>query len=77
MSVGHKLGVDATRKRADEGYERTWPPDIVMDTATRDTVTRRWAEYGLQRFVGEPDAWSGQGPGALQRLLATRVTNER
>ncbi|MDQ2858004.1 MAG: menaquinone biosynthesis decarboxylase [Candidatus Eremiobacteraeota bacterium] len=71
MSVGHKLGVDATRKRADEGYERTWPPDIVMDTATRDLVTRRWAEYGLGRMRSHADAWSGQGPAALKRLLAS------
>jgi len=73
MSVGHKLGVDATRKRADEGYARTWPPDIVMDAPTRELVTRRWAEYGLGRMRSKADAWSGQGPAALARLLASGV----
>ena len=71
VSVGHKLGIDATRKRADEGYERAWPPEIVMDAATRDLVTERWAEYGLRRFRTTPDSWSGQGGRALETLLAT------
>jgi 4-hydroxy-3-polyprenylbenzoate decarboxylase len=70
VSVGHKLGIDATRKRADEGYERTWPPDIVMDTATRNLVTARWQEYGLRRFATKADAYSGQGTTALETLLA-------
>ena len=70
VALGHKLGIDATRKRADEGYARTWPPDIVMDGATRELVTQRWREYGL-RGAGTPDAWSGQGQFALERLLAS------
>jgi 4-hydroxy-3-polyprenylbenzoate decarboxylase len=71
VAVGHKLGIDATRKRADEGYARVWPPDIVMDAATRELVTRRWDEYGLRRFAERPDDWSGQGPAALARLIAS------
>jgi len=70
VSVGHKLGIDATRKRADEGYERVWPPDIVADEATRELVSRRWDEYGLRSIRTKPDTWSGQGDGALQKLLA-------
>jgi 4-hydroxy-3-polyprenylbenzoate decarboxylase len=71
VSVGHKLGIDATRKRADEGYARAWPPDIVTDEATRALVTRRWDEYGLRHVARTPDPWSGQGDAALARLLAT------
>ena len=71
VSVGHKLGVDATRKRADEGYERVWPPDLAMDEATRDLVSARWREYGLDRFAFKSDASSGQGAQALERLLAS------
>ncbi len=69
-SLGHKLGIDATRKRADEGYERAWPPDVTMDAETRALVTRRWAEYGLGKLVPHEDAASGQGAAALRRLLA-------
>jgi 4-hydroxy-3-polyprenylbenzoate decarboxylase len=70
VAVGHKLGVDATRKRADEGYARAWPPDIVMDRPTRERVTARWNEYGI-RGTGTSDAWSGQGEIAFRRLLAS------
>jgi 4-hydroxy-3-polyprenylbenzoate decarboxylase len=71
VAVGHKLGIDATRKRADEGYARVWPPDIVMDAATRSLVSRRWEEYGLRRYAAHADPWSGQGATALERLIAS------
>jgi 4-hydroxy-3-polyprenylbenzoate decarboxylase len=70
-AVGHKLGIDATRKTADEGYARVWPDEIVMDDDTRALVTKRWNEYGLGDLAGVADAWSGQGPAALARLLAS------
>jgi 4-hydroxy-3-polyprenylbenzoate decarboxylase len=69
-SVGHKLGIDATRKTAAEGYERAWPPDIEMDAVTRARVTERWAEFGLGKMTTSPDAFSGQGATALETLLA-------
>ena len=68
-ALGHKLGVDATRKGPDEGYARVWPPDIIMDEATRSLVTQRWNEYGLRNLQAHEDLWSGQGTYALQRLL--------
>jgi 4-hydroxy-3-polyprenylbenzoate decarboxylase len=73
MSLGHKLGIDATRKGASEGYAREWPPEILMDEATRARVTARWNEYGLGAFInrGTADEWSGQGPARLARLLAS------
>jgi 4-hydroxy-3-polyprenylbenzoate decarboxylase len=45
--IGGKLGIDATRKSALDGYTREWPPDIVMSTEIRDLVDRRWQEYGF------------------------------
>lgn len=71
VSLGHKLGIDATRKGADEGYARTWPPDIAMDARTRERVSRRWSEFGIHIAAAAGDAWSGQGREALQRLLAS------
>jgi 4-hydroxy-3-polyprenylbenzoate decarboxylase len=66
VAYGTKIGIDATRKDASEGYTRGWPPDAVMDEATRDLVTQRWRAYGLERIEKalHPDAWSGQGPNA-------------
>lgn len=73
LALGHKLGIDATRKGASEGYRRDWPAEIRMDAATRDAVTRRWAEFGLGDLTktGVADGWSGQGPERLARLLAS------
>lgn len=71
-ALGHKIGIDATRKSADEGYKREWPPDMVMDEATRELVTSRWKQYGLDGVLerkATADAWSGQGPHALRRLV--------
>lgn len=48
-AFGGKLGIDATRKGAEEGYTRQWPPDIVMSEEIKRLVDMRWAEYGLDR----------------------------
>ncbi len=44
-----------------------------MDAATRERVTARWKEYGIGDLtrIGTADAWSGQGPQRLARLLAS------
>jgi 4-hydroxy-3-polyprenylbenzoate decarboxylase len=44
---GGKLGIDATRKGPDEGHQRGWPPDIVMDPAVVRRVDALWEELGL------------------------------
>jgi 4-hydroxy-3-polyprenylbenzoate decarboxylase len=71
VAYGMKAGIDATRKDASEGYTREWPPDMVMDAATRERVTKRWREYGLDAIAAalRPNDWSGQGPAAYGRLM--------
>jgi 4-hydroxy-3-polyprenylbenzoate decarboxylase len=73
VAYGTKIGIDATRKSASEGYTREWPADMVTNRATRELVNRRWREYGMERIEESlhPDAWSGQGYDALERLLKT------
>ena len=44
---GSKMGIDATRKVAGEGFAREWPEDIRMGREIVDRVTRRWKEYGF------------------------------
>ncbi|MBI4550242.1 MAG: menaquinone biosynthesis decarboxylase [Candidatus Omnitrophica bacterium] len=44
---GSKVGVDCTRKWREEGMQRPWPPDIVMDESVKQLVTKRWKEYKL------------------------------
>ncbi len=38
LAIGSKLGFDATRKLAGEGFKRDWPPLIQMDKAVREKV---------------------------------------
>ena len=38
IAIGSKLGIDATRKLAGEGFKRPWPPLIKMDKATRKKI---------------------------------------
>jgi 4-hydroxy-3-polyprenylbenzoate decarboxylase len=44
---GSKMGIDATRKWASEGFAREWPGDIAMPREIVDLVSRRWKEYGF------------------------------
>lgn len=45
--LGHRLGIDATKKWASEGYEREWPDDILMSEDIIELVNKRWSEYGI------------------------------
>jgi len=44
---GGKLGLDATRKWPGEGFERPWPPDIVMSEEIKRLVDAKWKDLGL------------------------------
>jgi 4-hydroxy-3-polyprenylbenzoate decarboxylase len=41
-NYGSKMGIDATRKWASEGFTRPWPAEIIMDANTRAVVDRKW-----------------------------------
>jgi 4-hydroxy-3-polyprenylbenzoate decarboxylase len=40
IAVGSKMGFDATRKLAGEGFKRPWPPLIKMDPAVQARVEK-------------------------------------
>ncbi len=44
---GSKVGIDATRKMREEGYERQWPEEVRMDEEIKRLVDQRWQDYGL------------------------------
>ncbi len=44
---GYRLGIDATKKIKEEGYDRQWPDDIIMSQEIKDKVSKRWREYGI------------------------------
>lgn len=41
-NYGSKMGIDATRKWASEGFNRPWPDEIVMDAKTKALVDSKW-----------------------------------
>ena len=46
-NFGSKMGIDATRKWAAEGFTREWPPMIEMDKATKARVDAMWKKLGI------------------------------
>jgi 4-hydroxy-3-polyprenylbenzoate decarboxylase len=41
-NYGSKMGIDATRKWATEGFARPWPDEILMDAKTKTLVDAKW-----------------------------------
>jgi 4-hydroxy-3-polyprenylbenzoate decarboxylase len=46
-AYGGKMGIDATKKWASEGFTREWPNEIVMSEDIKKLVTEKWKEYGF------------------------------
>ncbi len=44
---GSKMGIDATRKLKEEGYNRTWPEIARPNKETLELIDRKWSEYGF------------------------------
>ena len=49
QDFGSKMGIDATRKWASEGFDRPWPDEITMNEVTKQRVNGLWRELGLDR----------------------------
>lgn len=47
QDFGSKMGIDATRKWASEGFTRPWPDEIRMDAATKSRVDGLWKSLGI------------------------------
>ena len=47
QDFGSKMGVDATRKWASEGFARPWPDEILMDEKTKARVDELWKNLGI------------------------------
>ena len=46
-AFGSKMGIDGTRKLAEEGFTREWPDLIEMDASVRAKIDRLWPRLGL------------------------------
>ena len=47
-NFGSKMGVDATRKWPEEGFEREWPDEIVMSQEVKARVDELWRELKIK-----------------------------
>ena len=45
VGVGSKMGIDATRKLAGEGFKRTWPPIIQMNSTIQSRIQKMMAAH--------------------------------
>jgi 4-hydroxy-3-polyprenylbenzoate decarboxylase len=46
-NYGSKMGIDATRKWAAEGFTRPWPRSLEMDAKTKSRVDAIWKKLGI------------------------------
>ncbi|HEU4700508.1 MAG TPA: menaquinone biosynthesis decarboxylase [Gemmatimonadales bacterium] len=53
FTYGSKMGIDATRKWAEEGFTREWPEVIAMDAATKRRVDELWPSLGIRLAPAE------------------------
>ncbi len=47
VNLGSKLGIDATQKTREEGYQREIQQLVKVDTNTKNLVDSKWSSYGL------------------------------
>jgi 4-hydroxy-3-polyprenylbenzoate decarboxylase len=57
FTYGSKMGIDATRKWKEEGFDREWPERIRMDAETMRRVDEMWPRLGIR--LAEQPAPSG------------------
>jgi 4-hydroxy-3-polyprenylbenzoate decarboxylase len=54
FTYGSKMGIDATRKWKEEGFDREWPELIRMDDETKRRVDQMWGRLGIR--LGSPES---------------------
>ena len=47
VNLGSKLGIDATQKTSEEGYDREIQQLVKVDKDTKNLVDSKWSSYGL------------------------------
>jgi 4-hydroxy-3-polyprenylbenzoate decarboxylase len=48
-SFGGKIGIDATAKRAEEGYSRGWPEVVRMTPEVKAQIDEIWGKLGIDK----------------------------
>jgi 4-hydroxy-3-polyprenylbenzoate decarboxylase len=63
FTYGSKMGIDATRKWKEEGFDREWPELITMDAETKRNVDAMWDKLGIKLADGRSGGQADRGPG--------------
>ncbi len=45
---GSKMGIDATKKWPEEGFDRPWPKRVEMDPEVKRKIDQLWKSFGLE-----------------------------
>ena len=77
FTYGSKMGIDATRKWKEEGFDREWPERIEMDAETKRRVDEMWPRLGIRlaerrngRNAGTPDGPRAGGQDSMSEPSA-------
>ena len=46
-NIGSKMGIDATKKWKEEGFNREWPSVVEMSKEIKEMVDKKWTKYGI------------------------------
>jgi 4-hydroxy-3-polyprenylbenzoate decarboxylase len=47
-NYGSKMGIDATRKWAAEGFTRPWPPMLTLAPEVKARIDALWKKLGIE-----------------------------
>jgi 4-hydroxy-3-polyprenylbenzoate decarboxylase len=47
-NYGSKMGIDATRKWAAEGFTRPWPAMLTMEPEVKEKIDALWKKLGIE-----------------------------
>ena len=47
VNLGSKMGIDATQKTKEEGFEREIPEQVKVDDDTKNLVDSKWSSFDL------------------------------
>lgn len=56
-AFGSKMGIDATRKWKEEGFNREWPEEIVMSPEVKRRIDELWPQLGIDLPGFQAQKW--------------------
>jgi 4-hydroxy-3-polyprenylbenzoate decarboxylase len=51
VNLGSKMGIDATTKWKEEGFQRDIQEEVNVDEKTKNMVDNKWSSYGFEKII--------------------------